>query len=475
MSPGDHPAGRLAGEPWHRLHPRSPMVRAGRGALAILVVLAGSALGGSARGNGDLYRLVAIGVAFAAGLVSWLVTRWRVEGGVLRIESGLLRRSSQRLPLNQIQAVDTVSPGMARMFRLAEVRVRMAGAKGSSGRLAYLATPQAEALRARLLALAHGVAEDSPAPPEQQLLSVPTGQLLTSLLLGGGGVVVVAMVAGLALLTALAPAAAGAVAGASVAVLVGSAGATWQRFNGEYHLTLAESPDGLRVRAGLVERSAETIPRGRVQGLRLVEPLLWRPLGWCRVEVEVAGKSASGRRDRAARRASRAILPVGSRAQAAWLIDRVMAGAPTDRRRPPRRARLKSPLRFQNLAWAVNQAYAVTASGRLRRATDWVPLSKVQSIRWVQGPLQRRLGLASIHLDTAGRNVHAVLRDAGAAEAAEAMATLPGMCRTARSADGRPGDHLARVRRSSGTDRPDVHPGLGPPAAPPRPSDPASI
>ncbi|MGH7748403.1 MAG: hypothetical protein ACREQ5_27145, partial [Candidatus Dormibacteria bacterium] len=74
MSPGDHPAGRLAGEPWHRLHPLSPMVRAGRGALAILVVLAGSALGGSARGNGDLYRLVAIGVAFAAGLVSWLVT-----------------------------------------------------------------------------------------------------------------------------------------------------------------------------------------------------------------------------------------------------------------------------------------------------------------------------------------------------------------------------------------------------------------
>jgi len=74
----------------------------------------------------------------------------------------------------------------------------------------------------------------------------------------------------------------------------------------------------------------------------------------------------------------------------------------------------------------------VTTSGRLRRVTDWVPLTKVQSIRWVQGPVRRTLRLASIHLDTAGRRVHVVARDRDESEAASLVADLPERCRVAR-------------------------------------------
>ena len=42
----------------------------------------------------------------------------------------------------------------------------------------------------------------------------------------------------------------------------------------------------------------------------------------------------------------------------------------------------------------------VARRGRLRRETDIVPHEKVQSARLTQGPLQRRLGLATVHLDT---------------------------------------------------------------------------
>jgi putative membrane protein len=80
----------------------------------------------------------------------------------------------------------------------------------------------------------------------------------------------------------------------------------------------------------------------------------------------------------------------------------------------------------------------VTSTGRVRRATAWVALAKVQSIRRVQGPVQRRLHLVDIHLDTAGRSVHAVLRDADEQDAAGIMAALPERCRLARAADGRP-------------------------------------
>ena len=52
----------------------------------------------------------------------------------------------------------------------------------------------------------------------------------------------------------------------------------WRRFNQQYRLTVAQGPEGLHVRGGLVALTAEVIRPGRVQAVRLVEPLLWRPV-----------------------------------------------------------------------------------------------------------------------------------------------------------------------------------------------------
>src|SRR6266542_5270360 len=182
---------------WHRLHPLSPVVRTGRALYALLILLAtaissGGGGGSRARFFGDLAVAAAL---VAGGVISWLVTRWRLEHGTLRIETGLIRRNSQRLPLVQIQAIDTVRPFLARMFGLAELRLRMAGHAGSSGRLAYLTEREADLLRARLLALAHGIAEHTPEPPQRVLLSVPTGRLIGSILLSPFGLGVTVFVA----------------------------------------------------------------------------------------------------------------------------------------------------------------------------------------------------------------------------------------------------------------------------------------
>jgi putative membrane protein len=56
----------------------------------------------------------------------------------------------------------------------------------------------------------------------------------------------------------------------------------------------------------------------------------------------------------------------------------------------------------------------------------------VQSLRLSQGPLQRRLRLATLHVDAAGRRVTASLRDRDAAEAEELLRALAGACREAR-------------------------------------------
>lgn len=432
------------GGDWQRLHPLSPVVRAGRGTIALVVVVVIPVLGTqSGGGGGNLTHLGVLLVALALGAISWLVTRWRVEDGVLRVEAGLIRRTSERFPLSQIQAIDTVRPGLARAFGLAELRIQLASGSGKAGRLAYLTNAEAEGLRARLLALSHGLAEATPAPAERVLLTVPTGKLVASILLSGAGLVSAAVVIGLVLLSTLAPGAAAATISGGLAPLIGVFVALSRRFNGEYHLTVAEAPDGLRLRSGLVETSAETIPAGRIQAIRMIEPVAWRFFGWCRLEVDVASQKNRGRQDRNQAKAARALLPVGSHAQAAFLLGRVFPGQPEGRLPPPARARWKSPLRYRFLSWAANDSYAVTTSGRIRRVTDWVPLAKVQSVRRVEGPIQRVLGLGSIHLDTAGRRVHAVVRDRDLEETTRLMAGLADRCRRAREVER--GHRVARL------------------------------
>ena len=426
------PDDESTGSPWHRLHPLSPLVRAGRSLIA-LVVPVGLALSSGRRNLGELgIDLVVVAAIAGLGVVSWLVTRWRVEGDVLRIDSGLLRRSSQRLPLAQVQAIDVVEPGLARVVGLAEIRLRMASSDGKAGRLSYLPVADAQRLRARLLALAHGLVAGTPAPPERVLVVVPPGRLVGSILLSTTGLVLEGIIVTLAVLAGPEPSLVGVAVSGGLTSFLALGAALWRRLNSGYKLTVAEAGDGLRLRSGLLQTTAETIPYGRVQGLRLVEPLSWLPFGWCRLEADVAGKQRRRRENQAEGRTMRAILPVGTRAEAQLLIDRMLPGAEVERTRPPRRARWKSPLRYRHLSWGANAAYVVTTSGRLRRSRDTVPLAKVQSIRLVEGPLQRVLGLATVHLDIAGRNVHAAIRDRERSECDVVMAELAAAARRAR-------------------------------------------
>jgi putative membrane protein len=166
----------------------------------------------------------------------------------------------------------------------------------------------------------------------------------------------------------------------------------------------------------------------------MVEPLLWRPLGWCRLEVDLAGRQRGKGEGEAARGQMRTLLPVGDRELGLRLVDRLVPDRPRELSPPPRRAFWKSPLRYRKLAWGRSDTCIATTSGRLRKVSSWVPLEKVQSLRHVEGPLQRRLKLASVHVDTAGKAVHATLRDRDRAESAQALAELAELARAARRA-----------------------------------------
>jgi len=455
-SPGD---GDIAS--WHRLHPLSPVIRAGRQTLTIGTALVALLVLNQHQAGTDLViDLIIAGLALAGGVVSWLVTRWQVADGALRIETGLVRRQSLRFPLSQVQAIDVVQTGLARVLGLAEIRLRMAARDSSDGRLACLPLAEARQLRERLLAMTR--APGSPAPgageagaaarpgaaaaaagsaaglawpgyasrePERLLFRVRPARLAAGIALSRTGAVAATVIAAMAAVAAL-TGQPGAVA-PFLPLGFGIVLAVWRQFNGEFGTNVAAAADGLRLRSGLVQTTAETIRPGRVQAVRLVQPLVWRAFGWCRLEVDVAGPRQR-RENEAEGHRLRALIPVGSLAEAEQMLGELLTGRPLPRRRAPARARWKAPLSYHFLGWDGDDRYVVASRGRVSRTTTWVPLEKLQSVRWVQGPVQRRLGLASVRVDVAGKRVTGGIEDRDAAEARDILGRLPGLARQAR-------------------------------------------
>lgn len=422
---------------WQRLHPLSPIVRAGPSLFGVVVVLVSTAALPGRRGD-PVIDLLIVGVVALGGVVSWAVTRWRVDGDTLRVESGLIRRQSLQVPLSRAQAVDVVEPLLARILGLAEVRVRTGGASHGDARLCYLRLSEAGFVRAGLLAVAHGVHESAPPPPEHLLAVVPNGRLIAAACLTGAIPSSLVVVIALVVVGSTEPAVLIAGGSGSIVTLLTVAATSWRRISTEWSFTVAEAPDGLRIRSGLLSRAAETVPRGRVQAVRMVEPLWFRPLGWCRLELHLAGGVKGGKHQQPAR-LRRALFPVGPLADAALLLARVLPDHRAALTPPPPRARIRAPLSYHFLRAGVGDWCAVATSGRIRRETVWVPLAKVQSLRAAQGPLQRSLGLASVHLDVAGRHSRATLRDRAAQDAVRLLEELPSRCASAREETRRPG------------------------------------
>jgi putative membrane protein len=171
------------------------------------------------------------------------------------------------------------------------------------------------------------------------------------------------------------------------------------QFLAQFGFTVAEARDGLRLRFGLTSHRSQTVPPGRVQAVRLERPLMWRPWGWVRVVVNVAGTTGG---DEGEERPS-VVLPVAPEAIAQMVLHRVLPGVDplaVPLEPAPPRARWRAPLQWRQLGVGATPRVFVTRSGWVVPKWDVVPHARTQSVRLTQGPWQRRLGLASVHVDS---------------------------------------------------------------------------
>lgn len=391
-----------------RTHPLTGLVQGAIWAAAASAGLMTSVISGDGWGELGpwLSLLIALGgglvLGIGSGFVSWRYTRYVIDGSELRINKGVITKSSRRIPYERLQSVDIAEPLVARIFGLAELRIEMAGGNDSRTSLRFLTVAEAIALRRVLLNRAGGTEQTEASEQRSIITTVPPMRIIVGTLLsldflfaaiGSVVLVVLAIRFGqfLALLGGIVPFA------SWLAQIVG------KRVIQQWNFTLSRGERGLRIERGLLSRTSQTIPYDRVQGIAVKEPFVWRRLGWQRLEVDVAGYSAQSDGDSQGTNSSSTLLPISDPALAGAVMAELLPGADPlmdGRTHASSRSKPFAPIGYRYRWIAANERNFVASEGWIERTTSIVPHHKTQSVELRQGPLQRRRRVATVEVHT---------------------------------------------------------------------------
>lgn len=436
----DEPAPPLAPEPYgpapytpsappegmqrQRLHPLTPLLESVRFLTAVAAAV-GIQMFTSRNFLFAVYA--ALAAAVVGGIASLIALQFRgfvIWGRELHIYGGVFTRSHRTVPLDRLQSVDLVRPLQARVFGLAQLNIEVAGGDGTDAKLAYLKYDRALELRSELLSIAGrpGAAPRTEGPDEAaeevtegpaplvpmvtvrklalaSLLEALPVQLTAVLVFGTAFAVTGAIFGFSTVATALwfgffAPALFG---------YLQSTVSTVNRFLRNCRFRITRDGGNLLIERGLTDTSHETVPVDRVTAVCFDEPILWRRKDWRRVEVWTAAVS-----QQISVLKSTTALPVGDPAEVATVAAEAVPELPPvfEVERPPRRARWRMPLRWKRTGALLDEKVFVVRHGWWVNTHVAVPYARIQSVRVVQGPIQRMQGLATVHAMTAGSIGH---------------------------------------------------------------------
>lgn len=405
-------------------------------------------------------------ITLAYSYLAWRRMAYAISDDSVLYRSGIIFRSQRTARLDRIQSIDINRPLLGRVVGLASLVVDSAGGSDANVTIEYLRDAEAERLRAEILAKAAGLrspAGDAATPgaapqfaraPEQVVYELPNEQLLRSMVYEFGTLIVVGVtVIGVILLLGFGlewgP---GIAIPAGLILIIGG----WSQSAAHYGHTLAISPDGLRLRHGLLTHQSQTVPPGRIQAVRLTQPLLWRKFDWWRLEMDVAGygASAANQGDANEHAAKTLVLPVAPRGvalHALWIIQRdlgvddvqaVLEAGLTGKlgeagfQHSPPAARWLDPISWQRNGLLITRTVMLMRSGRLNRRLAVVPHERTQSLAVSQGPIQRLLGIASFRAHSVPGPVKPHTRHLPALLASDILVEQAGRAREARAKEG---------------------------------------
>ncbi|QSB12707.1 PH domain-containing protein [Natronosporangium hydrolyticum] len=391
--------------PWRRLDSRMILVDAVQTLLALTPAVAAVTIFGVEPSLGTLWPALAVAawgvVSAGTDALRWIKTRYRITDEYVEGRTGLLVRQYRSVRRDRIRSVDTTATLRHRLGGLRVVSIG-AGQQANTGEAALaldaISRSDAERLRRDLLGEAAPAAaatgdQQRPEPPSDPVLAelrwswigynlfsvwaylAAAGVLWGAMWLGGSvGLDLVGWVTGLLDWRSL---------GWFWSVMIGFAaisllgvGVLATGFVTEYwrfRLTRVPRPEGsaLRTSQGLFKTRQIDRDEGRIRGIQISEPVLWRWLGVADTNVISTGLNEGGLSP------ASTILPRGPVTVARRVAAEVLRAAPNP---------LTAPLRPHPAAagrrrywWGIAIAAAVVAAAGIAATTiepvpNWAPL-----------------------------------------------------------------------------------------------------
>lgn len=448
-----------------------------------------------------------LGIILLVVLLSWISWRfqtYRVTPDTVEARSGVLFRQHRRAPLDRIQSVNLQRSLLARLVGLTKIEV-LTGGQGGKVELAYIGHRDAKSVREQILQLAAARREgrtieqpvdtiEGPAPvsydgsayaepvdalteraqnfvdfdvdPEatasQSLVRVPVGRLLGGIALSWETVftaflILIAVFWGVVSTIIGATGAGDAFLGAGgislltiIPLILVMVAIIFGQFNKGFNFTLSRGRDAVRVGAGLTSTVTDSIPFGRIHAIEARQPLFWRPFGWWRVRVTVAGHSVMQGGQSAIQNV---VLPVGPEHDVIRVIEALVPGTSaglTDGLSGPGEGYTGAGPKSGWVLWfgkaragvRIDVPETETANATLRirrgyltRSLSIMPVVRAQSIQLRRPFVHYMLGLASIQAHTVIGPVSLERRGLALADARRLFDDLEAMILRVQSTD----------------------------------------
>lgn len=406
-------------------------------------------------------------VVVALSWISWRFHTYRVTTDAVESRAGVLFRQHRRAPLDRVQSVNLQRSLLARAVGLTKVEVQTGG-QGGKVELAYLGYRDAKTAREQILRMAaarraggdtdaqldeiaapvpvsfdgtelassgDALAErahdfidldvDPEARAAQTLVRVPVPRLLGSIALSWEAVtflLVLVAILGVGIGSTLNGflASSGGEIGAGVGILATAipivlivVSVMFAQFNKGFNFTLSRGRDSVRIGAGLTATTTDSIPFGRIHAIEARQPLLWRPFGWWKVRVTLAGLSVSQGGQNSMQNV---VLPVGHVADVQRVIDTLTPGV-SERVledllgngdgfvRAGRRAGWVLWWGKRRAGIRIDDPTSTAATLRIRRgfltrSLSIMPIVRAQSVLLARPLVHRMIGLASVQAHT---------------------------------------------------------------------------
>lgn len=461
--PTEQPSIRLD-EPRH-LHPLSVpyrIMQAGFGIVPLLIIAGFVVIPILGPLGPVLLLFVALIVVLA--IIGWQIAYFRrftyqTTDNTFDIRSGVISRRHREIPYRRIQNVDISRNLLQRMVGLAQVNIETAGGSNTEAMMRYVGYDVAKRLQDELQQRkrrAEDVADredtETPEPEIERVLYAITPKDLLVLAIASIDLRVLSIVG--VLLTVVSPPfliqlitdlpvspliviIILLVGLAAISAIISGANAVIN----SYGFTLTQRGEELRYERGLLQRYDGSIPLDKVQTIALRENLLKRFFGYSTLAIETAGY-APGRGE--ANIGSESAVPIAERDVTWSIASQIEPFGDISLHRPPKRARLRYAVQYfillavlvaltYAITWYVgvemywwvlpfaallvpiaahykwkcrgyhiDDEYVVTRAGFWNQVTRIVPAYRVQTVIELQTVFQRRWGLATVLVDTAG-------------------------------------------------------------------------